>query len=74
MANYNCDEPKERGFWYDVHVTRKVLFDLKVSSLMITDVFSHVLLKLFSFIKATKRSCKELYGKLLLGYIISYYI
>lgn len=24
MANYNCDEPKERGFWYDVKVTRKV--------------------------------------------------
>lgn len=24
MANYNCDEPKERGFWYDVQVTRKV--------------------------------------------------
>jgi len=23
MANYNCDEPKERGFWYDVQVTRK---------------------------------------------------
>jgi len=24
MANYNPDEPKERGFWYDVVVTRKV--------------------------------------------------
>merc|ERR1712142_2958 len=24
MANYNCDEPRERGFWYDVEVTRKV--------------------------------------------------
>ena len=24
MANYNSDEPKERGFWYDVEVTRKV--------------------------------------------------
>ena len=23
MANYNCDEPKERGFWYDVQITRK---------------------------------------------------
>lgn len=23
MANYNCDEPKERGFWYDVKITRK---------------------------------------------------
>eukprot|EP00795_Rhopilema_esculentum_P000042 gene42-9646_t len=23
MANYNSDEPKERGFWYDVVVTRK---------------------------------------------------
>ncbi|XP_071852986.1 E3 ubiquitin-protein ligase UHRF1-like isoform X2 [Apostichopus japonicus] len=21
MANYNCDEPTERGFWYDVEVT-----------------------------------------------------
>ena len=26
MANYNCDEPSERGFWYDVKVTRKVEF------------------------------------------------
>ena len=24
MANYNTDEPKERGFWYDVKITRKV--------------------------------------------------
>lgn len=24
MANYNCDEKRERGFWYDVEVTRKV--------------------------------------------------
>lgn len=24
MANYNTDEPKERGFWYDVEITRKV--------------------------------------------------
>ena len=24
MANYNCDEPKERGFWYDVRITRKI--------------------------------------------------
>eukprot|EP00794_Sanderia_malayensis_P007068 gene7068-7863_t len=24
MANYNTDDPKERGFWYDVVVTRKV--------------------------------------------------
>ncbi|CAB3979243.1 E3 ubiquitin- ligase UHRF1 [Paramuricea clavata] len=23
MANYNTDEPKERGFWYDVKITRK---------------------------------------------------
>jgi len=23
MVNYNCDEPKERGFWYDIEVTRK---------------------------------------------------
>ncbi|XP_028404851.1 E3 ubiquitin-protein ligase UHRF1-like [Dendronephthya gigantea] len=23
MANYNTDEPKERGFWYDVEITRK---------------------------------------------------
>ncbi|KAJ8040062.1 E3 ubiquitin-protein ligase UHRF1 [Holothuria leucospilota] len=22
MANYNCDEPNERGFWYDVEVTQ----------------------------------------------------
>lgn len=24
MANYNTDEPKERGFWYDVQITRMV--------------------------------------------------
>lgn len=23
MANYCPDEPKERGFWYDVEITRK---------------------------------------------------
>lgn len=28
MANYNTDEIKERGFWYDVEITRKVLFKL----------------------------------------------
>ena len=27
MANYNPDHPKERGFWYDVTVTRKVIFN-----------------------------------------------
>jgi len=25
MANYNPDEPDERGYWYDVKVTKKVL-------------------------------------------------
>ncbi len=24
MANYNSDEPLERGFWYDVRVLKKV--------------------------------------------------
>ena len=24
MANYNPDEPEERGFWYDVEITKKV--------------------------------------------------
>ena len=24
MANYNPDEPDERGFWYDVEITKKV--------------------------------------------------
>ena len=33
MANYNCDEPKERGFWYDVKVTRKVRRHIHYSSL-----------------------------------------
>ena len=23
MANYNSEEPKTRGFWYDVEITRK---------------------------------------------------
>lgn len=23
MANYCPDEPKERGFWYDMEITRK---------------------------------------------------
>ena len=26
MVNYNPDEPKERGFWYDVQVTAKVQY------------------------------------------------
>ena len=24
MANYNPDEPDERGYWYDVKITKKV--------------------------------------------------
>ena len=24
MVNYNPDAPKERGFWYDAEITRKV--------------------------------------------------
>ena len=24
MVNYNSDHPKERGFWYDAVITRKV--------------------------------------------------
>jgi len=24
MANYNIDEPDERGYWYDVKITKKV--------------------------------------------------
>lgn len=24
MANYNSDEPAERGFWYDILITKKV--------------------------------------------------
>jgi len=24
MANYNTDEPDERGYWYDVKITKKV--------------------------------------------------
>ena len=24
MVNYNSDSPKERGFWYDAIITRKV--------------------------------------------------
>ena len=24
MANYNPDEPGERGYWYDVKITKKV--------------------------------------------------
>ena len=24
MANYNLDEPDERGYWYDVKITKKV--------------------------------------------------
>lgn len=25
MANYNPDEPDERGYWYDFKITKKVL-------------------------------------------------
>jgi len=24
MGNYNPDEPDERGYWYDVKITKKV--------------------------------------------------
>ena len=30
MVNYNPDEPKERGFWYDVVVTAKVIHVVSV--------------------------------------------
>lgn len=26
MANYNPDEPDERGYWYDVKITKKVIW------------------------------------------------
>ena len=29
MANYNPDNPKERGYWYDVELTRKVEDDYR---------------------------------------------
>jgi hypothetical protein len=30
MANYNPDNPDERGYWYDVELTRKVCVCLSV--------------------------------------------
>lgn len=33
MANYNCDEPNERGFWYDVEVTHLVRTLLELSKI-----------------------------------------
>ena len=24
MINYNCDDPKQRGYWYDGCITKKV--------------------------------------------------
>ena len=28
MVNYNFDSPKERGFWYDGTITKKVSYSL----------------------------------------------
>lgn len=41
MVNYNPDEPKERGYWYDARIQRK----------------------------RETRTQKEVYGKILLGYM-----
>lgn len=41
MVNYNPDEPKERGYWYDAQIQRK----------------------------RETRTQKEVYGKILLGYV-----
>ena len=37
MANYNPDEPDERGYWYDVKITKKV-FNVKLQYLCQTTV------------------------------------
>lgn len=29
MVNYNCDEPKQRGYWYDMVVKNKVIWTIQ---------------------------------------------